>query len=528
MVWLTAAVAFIGGGVILVVELSAVRLLAPWFGASSQVWTHVIGVILLALSSGYALGSRLSAREQPARVAGMALALAAIWIACLPAMAQPLAEWLLPPGLSLERASSGIGWASLAASAALFAPCALLLSTLSPLLTECLQRAQGGGAGQAGGRILAAGTLGSLVGSFLTTYWLIPKLGLQATFHGCALALTALAVALLWRGKHAGTPRALLVLLLPAGVLACALASPWNRPALPEGSRLIAQAESSYQSIRIVERDGLRLLQVNEGLDSFQSVWQSPPGPLGGGYYYDAFVLPALWSASEQAGGAGAPWRLLVLGQGAGTVWRVFEGLREVSGDGVEIDPQVVALGTEHMPLTPQPSRRVHSGLDARVALAALPGPYDQIVVDAYANQTEIPAHLASAEFFAATWQRLAPGGWLCLNVGAFGIDDPLLEAIGGTLSSACGSPVLFCRQPFARNVLVLARKGAALCLPEDPRFVPAEPEALRRLAESFALRGATRVLMSTGRPPLTDDHAPLEALVRASLRRGMFSGAGQ
>jgi len=59
MVWLTAAVAFIGGGVILVVELSAVRLLAPWFGASSQVWTHVIGVILLALSAGYALGSRL-------------------------------------------------------------------------------------------------------------------------------------------------------------------------------------------------------------------------------------------------------------------------------------------------------------------------------------------------------------------------------------------------------------------------------------------------------------------------------------
>lgn len=527
MVWLTAAVAFIGGGVILVVELSAVRLLAPWFGASSQVWTHVIGVILLALSAGYALGSRLSAREQPARVAGIALALAAIWVACLPAMAQPLAEWLLPPGLSLERASSGIGWASLAASAALFAPCALLLSTLSPLLTECLQRAQGGGAGQAGGRILAAGTLGSLVGSFLTTYWLIPKLGLQATFHGCGLALAVLAVALLWRGMHAGTSRALLV-LLPAGVLACALASPWKRPVLPEGASLIAQAESSYQSIRIVERDGLRLLQVNEGLDSFQSVWQSTTGPLGGGYYYDAFVLPALWSESERGAGAGAPWRLLVLGQGAGTVWRVFEGVREVSGDGVEIDPQVVALGTEHMPLTPQPSRRVHSGLDARMALAALPGPYDQIVVDAYANQTEIPAHLASAEFFAATWQRLAPGGWLCLNVGAFGLDDPLLEAIGGTLSSACGTPVLCCRLPFARNVLVLARKGGALCLPEDSRFAPAEPEALRRLAESFALPGATRVLTSTGRPPLTDDHAPLEALVRASLKRGTRTGAAQ
>ena len=41
MVWLTAAVAFFGGGVILVVELSAVRLLAPRFGASSQVWMRI-------------------------------------------------------------------------------------------------------------------------------------------------------------------------------------------------------------------------------------------------------------------------------------------------------------------------------------------------------------------------------------------------------------------------------------------------------------------------------------------------------
>ena len=55
----------IAGAGTMVVELAAVRLLAPWFGASSAVWTNVIGVVLLALSLGYLLGARWSNSERP-------------------------------------------------------------------------------------------------------------------------------------------------------------------------------------------------------------------------------------------------------------------------------------------------------------------------------------------------------------------------------------------------------------------------------------------------------------------------------
>lgn len=516
MAWLTAAVAFFGGGVILVVELAAVRLLAPWFGASSQVWTHVIGVILLALSIGYALGSRLAESARPQRWCAIALLLGSAWVAWLPGLAGPLCEWLLPPGLSLERAAGALGWASLAASCVLFAPCALLLSTLSPLLTEFLQRAQGGGAGQAGGRVLAAGTLGSLVGSFLTSYWLVPELGLERTFHACALVLAALGVALLLGTRDAR--RALLLLVLPA--LGGAFASRWSRPQLPEGARLLAQAESSYQSVRVIEREydgvGWRFLQVNEGLDSFQSVWKPQGGPFGGGYYYDAFVLVPHWSAQPAQ-----PWRLLSLGMGAGSLLRAFEGQRETRGDAVELDPRVIELARAHMPWTEQPGMRVHASLDARMALRQLPGPYDQIVVDAYANQFEIPPHLASAEFFRLAWSRLADGGWLTLNVGAFGLEDPLVEAIGRTIAAACDTPVLACRLPFSRNVLLVSRRGQALPAPGDERFVPHGPESLRRLAESLCLPGALRLFPAGGEILLSDDHAPLELLARRSLQLG-------
>ena len=87
----------LAGAATMTVELSAVRLLAPWFGASSSVWTNVIGVVLLALALGYALGARLSARPRPARDLGLVLLLGAFLVAWLPALAPPVESKLKDP-----------------------------------------------------------------------------------------------------------------------------------------------------------------------------------------------------------------------------------------------------------------------------------------------------------------------------------------------------------------------------------------------------------------------------------------------
>ncbi|HVS18401.1 MAG TPA: fused MFS/spermidine synthase [Planctomycetota bacterium] len=516
------------GAATLVVELAAVRLLAPWFGASSGVWTNVIGVILLALALGYLVGARLAARPRPERALGIVLLAAGLASLWTPALAAPVCSAFLPAGLSLHQAAGLWLWGSLAASLCLFLPQALLLGTVGPLAVELVAVRRGGHAGSAGGRVLCASTLGSLAGTFATTHVLVPRLGLQASFVLAGLVLLVLGAAALLVESRSRT--ALLGALVVAAFAAPSVGGggALRRPAPGAGMRVRAERESPYQYLRVVDDESwnepLRLLQVNEGLDSYQSVWQAQPGLLGPGFYYDLFALPLF------LGDARGPWRTLVLGLGAGTAFRVLEGVApeglalELSG--VELDPVVIELAREHFELDSS-AHTVLGGRDARLALRSVEPGLDCVLLDAYANQVEIPAHLCSVEFFGEVREKLAPGGWIAVNAGGFGSDDPVIRALGHTLARAFGS-ALALRVPRARNWVLFARREAALPRPGDDGScvgaaweiegdVPAALLAPLRVPGSaawFADDPDARVL--------TDDLNPMDFLQRRSLQEGL------
>lgn len=512
---LVLLVAALSGAAVMVVELAAVRLLAPWFGTSLVVWTNVIAVILLALALGYLLGAKLAARAEPQRVLAGLLALAALLVAWLPALAAWLARRLVPDAVALHEAAGLVSWGSLALSLGVFLPAATLLGTVSPLVVEVLSRARGYSAGRAGGRVLAVSTLGSLGGVFATSHLLLPALGLRGTF---GLAAGALFVAALMAGwsERARSGARFLGLVLLAGVSRTAAVERPERA----GERVLMRRESPYQSLRVVERvqDGqtLRFLQVNEGFDSFQSVWQAQPGPLPDGFYYNDFLLPLAWSESR------GPWRLAVLGLGAGTTLRVFAGEADLdlSFVGVELDPVVVELARTHFELGAEETRgQVWSGLDARLALRGVRDAFDQIVLDCYSNQVEIPPHLCTREFFGEVRARLSAGGWLSANVGGFDFDDPVVQAVARTCASAFETPVLLVRVPSSRNFLLLARNGASLPL-EGGELRPAS-RSTRLALGARLLPGFTRVVAPEPEEAsiLTDDHCPIELLQQRSIR---------
>ena len=126
------------GAAVMVVEMTAVRALSPFFGATTWVWTNTIAVMMGALAVGYALGGRLADRRgSPALLYGL-LAAAGLLLILVSALIRPVAEALLAPGLDLEGVTGVFIRSSLAASLVLFAPAGLLLGTIAPIAVRLL------------------------------------------------------------------------------------------------------------------------------------------------------------------------------------------------------------------------------------------------------------------------------------------------------------------------------------------------------------------------------------------------------
>ena len=522
----------LAGGATMVVELGAVRLLAPWYGASSSVWTNVIGVVLAALALGYTLGARFASGPSPLGTLSRVLLTGAVLAATLPALAPNVAAAFMPEGVPLASAASLLVWGSLAASIVLFLPVAATLGCACPLAVEALQRQRGDAAGHAGGHVLASSTLGSLCGTFGTTHLFVPNLGIAWTFTLAAAVLGACGVLVrVAAGPRGAAPAAAGLLLIGAATGLTALADGSGRNGASAGERVLARGESSYQSLLVTESgegdDRLRKLKVNESLDSFQSVWTPSVGLLPAGYYYNHFALPYGW-ATREAGAPPEQWKVMIVGLGAGTAVRVLEGVMDpgttLSVTGVELDGAVLALAEAHFDLQRDaPDRRLVGGLDGRPALALDPGRYDQVIVDAYANNMEVPPHLASVEAFELMRERLVEGGWLTVNIGGFGPEDPVVQGIGRAAATAFGAEVFVARVPFSRNLSLHARRGASVPQPGTLAFGSRGrplPGDLGRLLPPLQLEGAwAAVSANAGLAALTDDRSGTEGLQARSIR---------
>ena len=175
----------VAGFTTLGVELSAARLLDPWFGNSLLVWAGLIGLILLYLAIGYWLGGRIADRwPQPVVLLGI-MAVAAAAVGLIPTLARPVLK-LAADGLAGFDAVVLAG--SLAAVLALFAVPVILLGCVSPYAIR-LSLPDVASSGRTSGRIYAASTAGSIAGSFLPVLFLIPTIGTRATFAVLAAAL---------------------------------------------------------------------------------------------------------------------------------------------------------------------------------------------------------------------------------------------------------------------------------------------------------------------------------------------------
>jgi spermidine synthase len=483
------AIAFVVGAASLGAEISAARLLAPYFGASTVIWANTIATVLVALSAGYAIGGRLADRRADLGGLCAVVLVAAVLLALVPFVADPFLRLSVK---ALGGLSVGGFLGSLAGVLALVALPVMLLGTVAPYANR-LALGRVVDTGTVTGHLYAISTLGSLVGTFASALLLIPLIGTHRTFLVFALALAAVAAPLVASRRF---------LLVPVAIGALLALQPTAVGANVAGARVIFSTETPYQYARVLQfSSGERWLQLNEGL-AVHSLYR-PWSYLTEGYWDDFLVLPL-------AGELGAPRHVAILGDAAGTVARAYGHFYPSTRvDAVELDGELTAIGRRYFALR---GRGLHTyTADARPWLAASSARYDAVFLDAY-RQPYIPFYLVTREFFSLIRAHLRPAGVVIVNVGHLPGSDALEKVVSATLRAVF--PTVIRDVVSSTNSLVIASAGRL----SGARLLAARaalPEGLGALAATVGDRLGSAL---GGGAVYTDDRAPVEWLTDLSI----------
>ena len=176
--------AFSSGFSIMGIELLGGRILAPYFGSSVHIWGSIITVFMLSLSFGYLLGGKLSIRHPSLTKYGLIFLVASIMVVPIALFAEPIMAFIFS---HIEDSRYG----SLLASTALFFIPTIILGMISPysvrLLVTNSERS-----GQVAGGLYFVSTLGSALGTIITSFYMVLAFDVNTIILGFAGVLGTL------------------------------------------------------------------------------------------------------------------------------------------------------------------------------------------------------------------------------------------------------------------------------------------------------------------------------------------------
>ncbi|WP_156013129.1 fused MFS/spermidine synthase [Thioalkalivibrio sp. HK1] len=490
-------VVFGSSAILLMLEITAGRLIAPYVGVSIYSWTSIIGVILAGLSLGSWLGGVWADRsDEPSdseRAVGLALGAAGVASIGILLMLTWIAPIVLSADLSLM---AGAFWLALG----LFFVPSILLGTITPLLIALALRVDTR-AGRTVGMMHALSALGSITGTFTAGFWLIQHIGTRAILLLCAGSLFAMALPFLLRRGRSSTLVALL--------LGIAFGTGWMTHDR-QGFLNPCNVESQYYCIRIESADSevpfgeARAMVLDHLVHGISHATE--PGMLISPYLHlsDELILGYLGSKASDA-------RYLFLGGGAYTHPRAVAALTpDAKITVVEIDPQVTRVAAESLYLDRSSMRIIHS--DARIALQSMDDERFDVIIGDIAHDVTMPWHLMTDEYARLVKSRLTQDGLYLLNLIDAYPDPLLVKSLVNTL------------RPHFEHVHVWIERlpenisRETFILSATDRF---EPPLTLRAQRGFERdwHRITKVLESTGTPmdrlpALSDDHAPIERLI--------------
>jgi len=492
--WRPNLIVFISSSCIMILELVAGRIIAPHVGASLYTWTSVIGVVLAGISLGNYLGGQLADRWASTRLLGGIFVLGGLTSLGILAVDEvdilSKTEWPFITDILLL------------ITALFFLP-ATILGTVSPVVAKLAVRDLDK-AGRTVGNIYAAGSMGSIAGTFATGFLLISWFGTHSIVWGVGLVLLIVGLLFLLGSSRRWTLFAALVLAVGSTL---AFRTQWL-----EGP---CTRETNYFCIQVREEDKdgeqVRVLILDRLVHSYTSL----DNPTKLVYDYEQVYAGVTAYQAQRKDRL----RALFIGGGGYTFPRYVELVYPYSDlHVIEIDPGVTEVAHEMLGLSRDTQVMTYNE-DARMYLKREPtGTYDLVFGDAF-NDYSVPYHLTTREFNDRVHAWLADDGLYVVNIidGAWG---KFLRAYTHTLQRTFRhvyvAPTVESWREASRSTFVLIASD----VPLDLSAVEKANSGNSLLADRLLSEEESDALLAEGRAAtLTDRYAPVDQMLALVFR---------
>jgi len=496
-------VAFGSGAVVMSMELIVSRILTPVFGSSTYIWGSLIGLVLTGLSLGYFLGGKIADKDPKFRKICSIVFSAGLYIVFIPFIAPGVL------GFTLNELPQNQFSSLFATFALIFFP-TTLLGFVSPYViklgTVTLHKV-----GNVSGTLYSISTIGSIFGTFLTIFVLIPTIDVRTILFGLGVVLMAVSLLGLRVWPKIITIAVIVILFTPSSSIVTGL--------IPHTGTVILETETEYSHLDVVDNDNKRTLYLN-GMRHSQMDKDNPNEMVL--KYSKYFHLGALFSPQLD--------KILFVGGGGFSGPKNFlESYPDSLIDVVEIDSEVIHVAKTYFSLEDNSRLQIFNE-DARTFLMNSSEKYDLIILDAFATDY-VPFHLLTQEYFQILKEHLEPDGVIVSNmIGSLeGDTSDLPRSVYKTMESVFPTVYVFTTSEnhmnLIQNLIFVVTQDAEQQDKKGLELLSHQNNANSLLEDTGYLENYRASGMKTDNISiLTDDFSPVETLINPITSQPYFN----
>jgi spermidine synthase len=499
-----AVLVFVAGTASMSLEFAASRILIPVFGSSIYTWGSLIGVILTGLSIGYHVGGKLADKNPNFLKLCLAVFSAGLYIIFIPFIAPTITSAFIQFFVSDSQ------YASLFAVFTLLIVPTFLLGIVSPYAIKLATRRLTE-LGNVSGNLYSLSTIGSIAGTFLTVFVLIPTFEINYILFG--LGVTLMVFSSLFGLTR--FPKILTVFVVVLLVFFPTISLSSAGTVMVHTGTLVYEKETLYSHLDVIDYGNIRTLYLDGNIHS--QMYKDKPEELVN-TYTKYFHLGFLFNPDAKD--------VLFVGGGGFSGPKNFLSMySDVRIDVVEIDPDVISAARNYFSLpVDNGSKLMIYNDDARNFLSKTEKKYDLIILDAF-SKNYVPFHLMTLEYFQLLGERLTSDGVIISNnIGSMAGDrSDIVRAVYKTISQVFPSVYVFPTEHNSRNlqnIMLAAMKTQTEYSKDELRQLGSNNDNNNRnfstaLADVDYLGHLYEAELKTSDVPLlTDQFAPVEILI--------------